>query len=77
MHEVALTLTILSPEEEVVAVAVAAFKRRHSELTHVVVSILGSTISDSSPGLELLDAQKGWKEDMEALFPTGQGQFHF
>ncbi|KAL7411144.1 hypothetical protein BDY24DRAFT_139269 [Mrakia frigida] len=72
MHEVALTLTILSPEEEVVAVAVAAFKRRHSELTHVVVSILGSTISDSSPGLELLDAQKGWKEDMEALFPTGQ-----
>ena len=74
MHEVALTLAILSPEEEVVAVAIEAFTRRNSDLTHLVASILGSTISDSSPGLELLDAQKSWKEDTEALFPSGSGE---
>lgn len=73
MHEVALTLAILSPDEGVVAAAVEAFKRRESNLTHLVVSILGSTISDSSPGLELLDAQKTWQEDTEALFPSGSG----
>lgn len=74
MHEVTLTLAILSPEEEVVAVAVEAFTRRNFDLTHLVASILGSTISDSSPGLELLDAQKSWKEDTEALFPSGSGE---
>jgi hypothetical protein len=70
MQEAALTFALLSPVEEVVDAAVAAFKRRDSDLTSLITSIRGTRMSESSAGLELQNAQDSWRKETAILFSS-------
>lgn len=72
MHEVALTFALLSPDDDLLAAAPAAFLQRDTDLTRLLASFGGEPRSPAE--FEVVDAQCIWHKDTVALFPSGRGE---